>query len=66
MSQYTVVWLIDIFADDPVEAAKIAQSIQRYSESEATVFHVVQGTFFEDIDDLVKKENGQIIDLQFD
>lgn len=66
MSQYTVVWLIDIFADDPVEAAEIAQSIQRNSESIATVFHVVQGTFLEDIDDLVKKENGQIVDLEID
>lgn len=40
MTTYRVAWLIDIDADDPVEAAQKAFAIQRDKESTATVFIV--------------------------
>ena len=40
MTTYRVVWEIDIDADTPEEAARIALDIQRDPESLATVFRV--------------------------
>jgi len=41
MPKYLVIWVIDIEADNPTEAAKQALEIHRDSESIATVFNVV-------------------------
>lgn len=40
MPEYRVAWLIDIVADDPVEAAQLAFNIQRDRKSTATHFIV--------------------------
>ena len=40
MKTYTVVWAIEVEADNPTEAAVQAQIIQRDPESEAQVFDV--------------------------
>lgn len=40
MSMYRVIWEIDIDADDPVQAAKIAEEIQRDPQSIANVYAV--------------------------
>lgn len=40
MTTYFVAWTIDIEADSPEDAARIALTIQRDPESLATVFHV--------------------------
>jgi hypothetical protein len=42
MTSYRVTWEIDIEADTPVEAAKIALSYQRDPESTSTVFEVFE------------------------
>ncbi len=42
MPTYTVIWSIDIDAESPEEAAKIALDYQRDAESTATVFNVSQ------------------------
>jgi len=54
MTEYKVVWKIDIIADTPQEAAKEALEIQRDSNSEATVFEVTG-----------EKEDTKIIDLTY-
>lgn len=41
MSTFKVVWEIDIDADSPTEAAKIAWDVQRDPASIATVFEVI-------------------------
>lgn len=41
MSMYRVIWEIDIDADDPVQAAKIAEGIQRDPQSIANVYAVI-------------------------
>ncbi|MEU9064976.1 hypothetical protein AB0D13_40650 [Streptomyces sp. NPDC048430] len=40
MQEYTVTWSIDLDADDPVHAARLALAIQRNPASWATVFTV--------------------------
>jgi hypothetical protein len=50
--EYRVMWLIDVEAETPVEAALIAQEIQRDPESIATVFTVVD-----------RENNGARVDL---
>lgn len=40
MTDYRVTWSIDITADSPVEAARLALAIQRDPRSTATVFNV--------------------------
>ena len=40
MSEYHVIWEIDVSADNPVEAARMAQAIQRDPTSWAAVFTV--------------------------
>jgi hypothetical protein len=40
MMEYRVTWEIDVDAESPEEAARIAQEIQRDSDSWATVFTV--------------------------
>lgn len=40
MPEYRVAWLIDVTADDPVEAAQVAFNIQRDRTSTATHFIV--------------------------
>jgi hypothetical protein len=42
MTEYRVVWLIDIDADSPREAAQEALAIQRNPESIATCFVVIE------------------------
>ena len=39
-TEYRVIWEIDIVAGSPVQAATIAQRIQRDPESSATIFTV--------------------------
>ncbi len=41
MSEYTVTWEIDLNADSPVQAAKLARKFQLDPQSWATVFSVV-------------------------
>ena len=41
MSTYRVIWEIDIEADSPDEAARVAQAIQRDQDSTATCYTVV-------------------------
>jgi hypothetical protein len=40
MTEYNVVWRIDIEAGTPVQAAKLARAIQLDPESTATVFQI--------------------------
>jgi hypothetical protein len=42
MNEYRVSWIIDLTADNPVDAAKQAQEIMRDPDSIATVFHVAE------------------------
>ncbi len=47
MNQYKVVWTIDLDADNPTEAAKLALEIHRNPESTATVFQVIDSSNIE-------------------
>lgn len=42
--EYTVTWTIQVDADSPEQAARIAGDIQRDPESTATIFHVTDET----------------------
>jgi len=41
MTEYIVMWVIELNATDPVEAAKFARRVQLDEESTATCFEVV-------------------------
>lgn len=41
MNEYRVIWEIDLEAESPVEAAKLAQAIHRDPNSTASIFSVV-------------------------
>ena len=47
---YFVTWEIEVKADNPVEAAKLARAVQTQPNSRATVFQV----FGEDADDAIR------------
>jgi hypothetical protein len=50
MKTWYVEWRIEVDAETPEEAARIAQSMQRDPNSGATVFHVATDKGFEVID----------------
>jgi hypothetical protein len=63
MAQYKVTWEIDIEAENPTEAAKIALEIQRDKGSEAVAFSVCNPDTgkeieFVDLIDEVTEENN--------
>ena len=41
-NHYLVIWEIDIYADNPTDAARGALTIQRNPNSDATVFEVTE------------------------
>lgn len=41
MAQYKVIWEIDVDGSDPFDSALLAQELQRFPESEANVFTVI-------------------------
>jgi hypothetical protein len=49
--QYRVHWVVDIEADTPEEAAKLAQEMQHDPESTATFFSV-------------EDEDGEVVDIE--
>lgn len=59
MTRYVVTWVIDVYADSPVDAAKEAQTIQRNPESIATVFTVREFGTGEEV--MVDAAEGQVI-----
>lgn len=50
LKHYVVTWEIDVFANDPQQAAEIALDIQRDPESEAIFFTVALHTDRHEID----------------
>lgn len=59
MVSYLVIWMIDIEADSPQEAAEEALRIHRDPESIATVFEILdKGTDVTTIIDLNPEEGG--------
>lgn len=53
MKTYLVSWFIHVEAESPLDAAKLAQEIQRDPDSTATVFKV-------------EEQNGQMFDLSLE
>ena len=47
---YTVLWVIDLDADDPLDAARLPLRTQRDPQSTALVFHVLRSEHTPDLD----------------
>jgi hypothetical protein len=59
MKEYRVRWEIDVTADSPQEAARIALAVQRDITSTALVFEVCDEGGHVDVIDLVKEDDDR-------